>query len=532
MKEWLTAREIADANLPQIPTTVKGVLDLAERDGWNTDEIRSRKRAGRGGGMEYHVGALPTLAQVDYKRRFLRVGSLAMPAAANDAPSSLVRSNLSARAAIERDARLAILRAFDAFAKGQRVNKGATRDLFVKRYNAGYLAVEPWVREHVAAISVRSLARWKDEAKADTSRLAVDKAANRKGKGVFDLANDGQVRVFVLALLADNQHLSAHHIRQLCRSEFGETLIVSGRSVEMPPVRTFQHALKTLRSSEKVVLTKIQNPDLFRSTMAPTGRGALADITAANQLWMIDASPVDAQCTDGRHSIYVCIDIATRRIVLHVSKTPRASAVALMIRKGILAFGVPTAIKTDNGSDFVAKEVNRLFAHLDIEPIRSNAYSPQEKGHVERVIRTFQHDCATTLPGFVGHSVADRKAIEARKSFAARLGESEAEAFGVSLSGVELQDAVDRWVEFVYHHRPHEGLARKTPSIVGAQSRERVRTVDERALDILLLPVAGGATRTVTKHGIRVDGRHYMTPAILPGTNVLVRMDDTDLGLV
>ncbi|KQQ85849.1 hypothetical protein [Aureimonas sp. Leaf324] len=42
-------------------------------------------------------------------------------------------------------------------------------------------------------------------------------------------------------------------------------------------------------------------------------------------------------------------------------------------RSRILAFGVPTAIKTDNGSDFVAKEINRLFAHLDIEPIRSNA---------------------------------------------------------------------------------------------------------------------------------------------------------------
>ena len=46
------------------------------------------------------------------------------------------------------------------------------------------------------------------------------------------------------------------------------------------------------------------------------------------------------------------------------------------------------------------------------------------------------------------------------------------------------------------------------------------------------MTVPGGGTRRVTAHGIRVDGESYMTPGILPGTEVLVRMDSADLGLV
>jgi len=257
----------------------------------------------------------------------------------------------------------------------------------------------------------------------------------------------------------------------------------------------------------------------------------LRHVTEPNQLWQIDASPVDALCSDGRYSIYACIDIATRRTVWSLSKTPRASAVALLIRKAVLAWGVPDQIKTDNGSDFVAQDTQRLFASLDIEIELSDAYSPEQKGHVERVIGTFQRDVGPLLPGFVGHSVADRKAIESRKSFAKRLGETEAETFGVTLTGPDLQKHVDEWAELTYQHRPHAGLKGQTPFAAALASIRPMRTVDVRALDLLLMPIAGGnGQRVVTKLGIRIDHYHYMTPTILPGTAVFVRQDPNDMG--
>ncbi|WP_279480311.1 DDE-type integrase/transposase/recombinase [Aureimonas sp. SK2] len=535
MKEWLTAQEIADARLPHIPATKRGVNDLAEREGWNADDFRSRKRAGRGGGMEYHIQLLPTLAQLAYRKTHIRVGSPAMPAAANDeAAAPAPAANLTDAARLERDARLAILRAFDVFAIGTRLNKGATRDLFVKRYNRGDLTVDQWVRDRVKAISVRTLARWRDEAKADRNRLAVDKSANRKGKDLLGTANSGLVEAFVLAWLAVNPHLSAATIRGYCEDEFGDELVsVSGEMKPMPPVRTFQHFIARLKTSEKVALTKITNPDAYRSTMKLSGTGTYRHITEPNDLWMIDASPLDALCTDGRWSIYKCVDIATRRAVITMSPTPSALDVGLLLRKAILRWGVPRGVKTDNGSDFVAKATQRLFVDLNIEPDVCDAYSPEQKGQVERAIKTFQHEVCPQLPGYVGHSVADRKAIEGRKSFADRMGADERETFQVELSAAELQAKIDDWIEYVYQEREHAGLGRRTPNAVAAERVQSIRRVDERALDVLLMPVAGkDGLRRMTKQGIRVDGFHYLSGSILAGTDVFVRLDPQDMGKI
>lgn len=530
MKQWLTAREIADEALPDLPSTKRGVNELAERERWNDNPALARERSGRGGGAEYHIHLLPILAQIAYAQKHMAVG------APEDSAEAASEDALSGRARQQRDARLAIVTAFQRFSRGLQLGHASRLQIFTDKYNAGSISVEDWVRSTIPTISKRSLMRWRSARRDGRSdRLGFDRGASRKGTGVLEQANDGQVRSFILGLIAQQPHLSAEQVRTQCRDTFGDTIKVVSRGVErriaMPPTRTFQHTLKQLKTGHQVELTKLTNPDLYRSTLAPAGRGALRHIRDPNQLWQIDASPVDALCSDGRHSIYGCIDIATRRTVWQVSRTPRASAVALLIRKAILAWGTPDVIKTDNGTDFVARDTQRLFVSLDIEAEVSDAYQPQQKGHVERVIGTFQRDCAALLPGFVGHSVADRKAIESRKSFADRLGESEAETFGVSLSGAELQGLVDRWAAEIYQHRPHEGLGRRTPHDVAAASLRPRRDVDERALDLLLMPVAGGnGRRRVTKFGIRIDHHHYQTPTILPGTDVFVRMDPNDLG--
>lgn len=531
MKEWLTAREIAEEAFPYMPGTKMGVNLLAEREGWNDHPSFARTREGRGGGMEYNFNLLPTLAQVAYQQKYMVIERPMLEPKKPAEPG-----DLTARATMERDARLAIVNAYVRFTRGLHLGHATHVQVFTDKYNSGSIKVEEWVRDIVPTLSKRSLIRWRSaKSQGNGNSLAFDPAQARKGTGVLDTANNGRVRAFMLALIAQQPHLSADDVRTQCRAEFGDTIITVSKGVEtsvaMPPVRTFQHTLKLLKERHKVELTKLTNPDLYRSTMAPSGIGMLRHITEPNQLWQIDASPVDALCVDGRHSVYACIDIATRRTIFSLSRTPRASAVALLIRKAILAWGVPDTIKTDNGSDFVAQDTQRLFAALGIEMELSDAYSPEQKGHVERVIRTFQHGVGPLLPGYVGHSVADRKAIEGRKSFAKRLGETEAETFGVSLTGPDLQKHVDEWADLVYQHRPHAGLKGETPAGAAMASTRVKRTVDSRALDLLLMPVAGGnGQRTVTKFGIRIDSHHYLTPTILPGTAVFVRMDPNDLG--
>ena len=531
MREWLTVAELAREGLPGLAGTERGVQFLSEREGWAQSAGYARRRTGRGGGWDFNIALLPPLARTEYERRYRTVAAPEPPPAP---PTPEPASNLTDRAARERDARLAIVAAYELFARAQRLSTETTMQIFADGFNAGSIAADPWVRETVGHISKDSLRKWRaKKTSGQADKLAFDRSAARKGKGVLEIANQGRVRIFLLAMIAHNSHLSGRHLRKLIRHEFGDALtLFNGRTVAVPPVRTIQRTVAKLKVDERVALTQLSNPDFYRSAMAPSGVGTYRWINEPNDLWMIDASPVDALCLDGRHSIYSCLDIGTRRDKLYVSRTPRASAVGLLIRKGILAWGVPKAIKTDRGSDFTAEATKRLFASLGIEADVSDAYQPQQKGHVERIIGTFQHDCSPLLPGFIGHNVTDRKAIEDRKTFADRLGEDTADAFCVRMTGAELQDWVDRWAANEYEQREHSTLG-MSPAQKAALSTRKIRTVDPRALDLLLMPVAsGGGYRTVTKFGVRISNYHYVVMEALPGDRVLVRLDPNDVGLV
>lgn len=532
LKEWLTAQEIAAEELPGLPTTESAMIRFARRENWRSYPSMCRARSGPGGGYEFHYTLLPTLAQVTYVQRHMVVGGDPAPEAETAEPAG--SSPLTDRARIERDARLAVVAAFETFSRGLRNTAvQAAMFNFVDRWNMGFIQADPWVKEALPHISQRSVFRWRSaKLKGQKDALAVDRSAARKGKGLLETAVNGELKAFILAWVVKAPHLTADTIRGYCKDHFGSEIADrNGELKPMPPERTFQHFIANLRDEEKVIITKMTDPDAFKSKMKLSGTGMLRHIKNPNQMWMIDASPVDALCTDGRHSLYACIDVATRRVVITLSKTPRASAVGLMMRKAILMWGPPKIVKTDNGSDFVAVSIQRLFADLQIEPDICDAYSPEQKGHVERVIGTFQRQVGPQLPGYIGHSVADRKAIEGRKSFAQRLGADEKDLFEVSLTAAELQQKIDDWLEYVYHEAVHAGLKGQTPNAVAAASTVKIERVDERALDALLMPVAGkNGHRTMTKQGIKNDGFYYLVGTILPGTDLFCRMDPIDMG--
>lgn len=525
MKAFLSAAEIASLSLPGLPDTKRGVLFAATRSNW-----QSRQRSGRGGGLEYAVDSLPPEARAAYVGQ--HVAAIEVPASiARDAAAEPNAEAIGAGGAQARDARLAILALVDRL-KSTASLAGKQADRYLcDEYNLGHLIVADWIRAEVKSLTPRTLARWRALAvKGQKSKLAVDRAAARKGTGVLDRANGGEVRTFILAYLAKQPHLTAHHIRALVADRF-PVVTVSKRTVQVPPIRTFQRALNIWKTSYRVELESIRNPDGFKSTMRFAARVA-HPASRLNEVWQIDASPADVLTTDGRYTVYVCIDIFSRRLVAHVSKTPRAAAVGLLIRKAILAWGVPERIKTDNGSDFIARATQRLFAALAIEHETSAAFSPEQKGHIERAIGTMQRDLMRTLAGFIGHSVADRKVIEGRKAFSARLGETAEDMFEVSLSAADLQTHVDNWCKDIYGNRPHAGLNGQSPFAVAAMATARLRRIEDvRALDMLLAPVAGkDGLRTITKTGLRIGGAHYIGGFLNVGETVLVRMDEHDMG--
>lgn len=345
MQVWFTAQELADASaeglFPALPSTKMGIHKLASREKWDRHPSLSRPRVGRegGGGFEYHIDLLPLPIRLAYIARHFRV------AGTDKLPPLTEGAVATSKAQIARDARFALLRTIDGFRRTLGMAQKTVDTYFAVLFNSRSIEVPDWITNEIGTVSTRTIARWRGASREDVNALAYDPGLARKGTGVLDAANGGAVRAFILGLIAHQPHLFAPEIRDICRDEFGDTLKVISKGIEaavpMPPVRTFQHVLKRLKAEHKVELLKLTNPDLYRSTMAPSGVGMLRHITEPNEMWQIDASPVDALCVDGRHSVYACIDIATRRIILLLSRTPRASAVALLIRKAIMAWGVP-----------------------------------------------------------------------------------------------------------------------------------------------------------------------------------------------
>lgn len=532
MKSWLTADEIADLRLPGMPETREAMSRRAQREGWSDHRSLARPRSGRGGGSEYHIDLLPLEARLAYARQFLGEAVEAGLAAMQAAPD--IGATAARPAQIERDARLAILGAYDAFEKTADLTRMAAVSIFARLYERDEIAAPAFVRQTIRKLSPRTLMRWLAARRAgELSRLAVDRGAARRGKGILDQAEGGRLKVKALALVVRQPHLSADHVREFLIDLFGETVEHRGRQVPMPTARAVQQALKSWRDEHQLELTALTDPDAFKSRYRASGSRAHL-VSGLNQLWEIDASPADVLTKDGRFAIYVCIDVFSRRQVIFVTRTPRAEAVGLLVRKAIIAWGVPDRIKTDNGSDFTARATRRLFSSLSIETDTAHAFSPEEKGVVERAIGTVQRDLMATLPGFIGHSVADRKVIEARRAFAVRLGQTDDKAFCVDLTAGELQGYCDTWAEGRYANRPHGGLAGATPYQVAAAWPHPVRRVeDEAALSLLCAPIAGAdGFRTVGKQGIRIDHTHYICPDLLVGERVFVRLDPADMGRV
>lgn len=76
---WWTARDIAEAALPDCPATQQNVDAMAKRLGWREHPTHARRRAGRGGGWEYNWELLPLRARQKLLRDIAEAGVKSAP---------------------------------------------------------------------------------------------------------------------------------------------------------------------------------------------------------------------------------------------------------------------------------------------------------------------------------------------------------------------------------------------------------------------------------------------------------------------
>lgn len=550
MNEWFSTAELA--GLEGVPTSKFGVVKKARNENW-----QSRQRQGRGGGLEYHISSLPKETQkalaIKHANETIKARSSDPEFIAGNAAAAKIElkekitrevteaktqkslmkaEGLKPMAKTRMNAKVEIIKMWELFKASCNESATASQFLFCSAYNAGELDVQPWIKSAIKSVSQGSLMRWIKTMKREGIAKLGGVYGNRKGSGILD--TNHELNSFVLALLYKKPHIEPAHIFHSIVARF------EGADIKIPSVKTITRWLTKWKNDNKALYASISNPDQYKASFMVAFGSASEHITKYNELWEMDSTPADVMLEDGRHSLIGVIDVHTRRFKMLVSKTSKSLAIAALVRRSMLSWGVPETIKTDNGKDYTSNYFTSTLKNLNINQTLCHPFSPWEKPHIERALGTFSHSFLELMPGFIGHSVAEGKAIRETKSFAERLmkrkknGE-EVEAVELKMTAEQLQKFCDDWTDGYYYMTRHSELGKSPFEMVAAWTGE-IRTITNiRALDTLLAPVPGNnGKRTVTKKGISVDNFTYNAPELggCVGESVAVFYDLTDCGKV
>ena len=258
---------------------------------------------------------------------------------------------------------------------------------------------------------------------------------------------------------------------------------------------------------------------------------------------MLDATKADVMCKweevneygeritkQRRLTITALIDVYSRDVRVAVAERENSEIVANnLFRKWFIEVGIPEKIITDNGKVYRSKHLNQIAERLGIELFYTEAYQPQQKAIVERFFGTIATQLFEVLPGYVGHSVAERKDIESRKKWAEKILKT-GEVVEVYLSPEELIQKIEEWLEKRYRKEKHSfGIVEK---LILNSPRKPKKLSDERIYDILL---GKEYKRKVSNQGIRLGNRIFVSEELIQfylnkGKNavVIVREDITD----
>lgn len=521
MKALWTANELIALQVPGMPTTRAAIFKRAEREGWKWQTM-----PGFGAPRGYEFESLPQPVRLKLAKDELKAKPQQELALMEPAKLPVVSAAGMAGAAKRRlEARLDVLAAFDRFVVAAGITRSRAVKLFAAEYTAGSVEVDAATRAEIPGLGRSTLhdwLTWREQQGAE--RLAL----NYRATAQSPIDADPRLRTALLGLYQAYPNLSASILRKTLRDNLpADCHIPSERAI----LRWFQ----AWKAQNPVDALRWHDPDAAKSKYQLALGDAAAGIERANQVWQMDASPADVMCVDGRWKLSVIIDIATRRVMVLVTKQPRAIAHLALFRRMALAYGLPELVKTDRGQDYRAREFKLAMAAFAIVHRECKAFSPEMKPFIERFIGTLQHSLMERLPGYVGHNVADAQAIRARAAFSKRLGESNERLYQVELTAVELQMNINRWIETEYHQERHSTLG-CAPNEMAAKLGAGLKPVpSERSLDICLMPLATGAgLRVVGKKGLAVDGLEFGASwmAYRMGLQVIVRLDPVDAGVI
>ncbi len=359
---WWTAAELAQAGLPDVPASKRRVNAVVEREGWAADPQRSRRRAGRGGGWEYHWTLLPARAQ---KRLLAQAHPSPVPPAAPGRDEAWDWYEAQPQAV--KDAAEARRRALDMAAA-----------LEAGGHSRALALAEAGVQ---AGVSVRTMWSWLGAVEGVRPDDWLPRLAPR-----HRLAARGGPRVACSpewwdALRADYLRLERPSFATCWRRA---QRLAEANGWDVLPERTARRRLEAEVSRPVRVLARKGSDALAQLYPAQRrDRTALVAMEAVNAdfhrfdlfvAW--PAVPGSAGPEVARPQMVAFQDIYSGRILSwRVDRTPNREAVRLCLGDMIEEFGIPGHVLFDNGREFANKlltgraETRFRFTIRDDDPV-------------------------------------------------------------------------------------------------------------------------------------------------------------------
>jgi len=177
-----------------------------------------------------------------------------------------------------------------------------------------------------------------------------------------------------------------------------------------------------------------------------------------NDLWQMDLKyllvlPETAQRKAQQLYASVIIDDATRLVVnCKICERQDTWNVLDSFRQALELYGIPERIFTDNGSQYVSRQLTQVCAKLGIKKLRARPRRASAKGKVEAFNR------------YLDSFVEEVKLKRPQRA-------------------VEVQHYLDIWLSELYHRKPHSALSGKTPEQVFKEDSCPLRWATKEELD-------------------------------------------------
>ena len=351
-------------------------------------------------------------------------------------------------------------------------------------------------RSRAEAVEEKQLNKRLEHEQSDQDHMITEKAVTKKGK-------DTELTPEIVNLIKKYHNAVAGHVGENKTMERLKGAYSNGLISQCPSKEQVKAFMKLCTVCQKI--------NKFRKDDAPVPRAFLRVYKPFEELSLDVIGPLQPSATTGFRFILAVVDGFSRFVWAIPIPDTKASSAATAILQLVGSFGLPTAFRWDNCSQFENHLIEAFVNLLGVEKHTSVPYNPQSNGKVERSIAEIVRHLKFIVNERANHDDWDVmlpmavRIINANKH--AAIGISPAE---VLLPGLKLDAHV-----FPEQQRP--AVQRSINSIGDKQRREEIQVYVQhlQELQVQAIRAADASQQKVVEK--RMDKEDSETRSFQPG---------------